>query len=252
MKKLLLTIFTTTLSFIIFLSFPQPTPAAVGVCCKNNNACDTGETCTGSPTFGDNNCEGVSANGTGTGIFKFPNTCITAGTRNVCVPDGNTCFLGDTPCCTGVCNITGNSVSGTCGSTTSNPTGTSNTTGNTASQTLKGTQPQGNCASGHVDTALGCIPTDTSKFLATFFPWAIGIAGGVAFILAAFGVILRIISAGNPEQLQKANELIIAAVTGLLVVIFSVTLLKIISVDTLQLPIFNDPTAGQTVGGGGM
>jgi len=93
------------------------------------------------------------------------------------------------------------------------------------------------CTDGEsVKTALGCIPTDPQTFIQAFFKWALPLAGLAAFILIIFGAISHITSAGNPEQQQKAKEMISAAITGLLLIIFSVVILQIIGVDILKLP----------------
>ncbi len=88
----------------------------------------------------------------------------------------------------------------------------------------------------NISTALGCIPTDPQAFANRFFPWAIGIAGGVAFLLVILGAFQYITASGNPEQMQKAQETIVSALTGLVVIIFSVVILRIIGVDILGLP----------------
>ncbi len=103
---------------------------------------------------------------------------------------------------------------------------------------------QGKCSLDHVDTALGCLPTDPIIFVTAFFPWALGIAGTAAFFLIIFGAFQHITAAGNPEQMQKAQELIVSALTGLVIIIFSVSLLKIIGVDIFKLPLFEAKGGG--------
>ena len=85
-------------------------------------------------------------------------------------------------------------------------------------------------------TAIGCIKTDISGFFSTLLTFGISIAGGIAFLLILLGGFQILTSAGNPEQLNAGKELVGSAITGLLLIIFSVFFLKIIGVDILGLP----------------
>lgn len=87
-------------------------------------------------------------------------------------------------------------------------------------------------------TAIGCIPTNPTAFIAKILTFGIGIGGGIAFILILFGGFQILTSAGNPEHLNAGRELIGSAISGLLLIIFSVFLLKLIGVDILGLPGF--------------
>jgi hypothetical protein len=90
-----------------------------------------------------------------------------------------------------------------------------------------------------IDTAIGCIPFTTESGLFTFIlGWAIGIAGGIAFLLIIVAGFLYITSAGDPKKVQAAKELLTAAITGLLFLIFSAFILRVIGVDILGLPGF--------------
>ncbi len=95
---------------------------------------------------------------------------------------------------------------------------------------------QGKCKEDEGETALGCIPTDPAAFVAWVLALAIKIGGGIAFLLMLAGGFTIMTSAGNPEQLNKGKSMITSAVSGLLFIIFSVLLLKIIGIDILGLP----------------
>lgn len=90
---------------------------------------------------------------------------------------------------------------------------------------------------GNVWTALGCIPTNS---LNAFIRWALNkivfVASGIAFLLMVFGAIQILTSAGNPEKVKAGSELITSALSGLLFIILSFFLLKLIGVDILQIP----------------
>ncbi len=92
---------------------------------------------------------------------------------------------------------------------------------------------------GCIPTAIGNICPTTEALFASFFRIGIGVAGGIAFLLIVFGGFKIITSAGNPEQMNEGKEVVTSAIAGLLLIIFSVFLLKIIGVDILRLPGFS-------------
>lgn len=86
-------------------------------------------------------------------------------------------------------------------------------------------------------TAVGCLGGDSpTAFIASFITIGTGIGGGIAFLLILFAGFQTMLSAGNPEKLHAAKELMTAAISGLLLIIFSVFLLKLIGVDILAIP----------------
>ena len=87
-------------------------------------------------------------------------------------------------------------------------------------------------------TALGCIPTDPSKFIGQILGIAVGIGGGIAFLLVLFGGFQILMSAGNPEKLNAGKELVTSAITGLLIIIFSLFILRLIGFNILGIPGF--------------
>ena len=76
------------------------------------------------------------------------------------------------------------------------------------------------------DTAVGVISTNITEFARTFLSIAIGIAGGIALILMVFGAVRVLTSSGNQQTLSAGRDTIIAAVAGLLFLIFSVIILR--------------------------
>lgn len=87
-------------------------------------------------------------------------------------------------------------------------------------------------------TAVGCIGQGgtPNNFVEWFLKLGIGFGGGIAFLLILFSGFQRIMSAGNPEKLHEAKEVMTAAISGLLLIIFSIFLLRLIGVDILQIP----------------
>jgi len=90
-----------------------------------------------------------------------------------------------------------------------------------------------------INTAIGCIPYgDTNLFMGFILRWAIGIGGGIAFFLIIIAAFQIMSSSGNPERLKAGQELMTSAIAGLIMLIFSVFILKVIGVDILKLPGF--------------
>jgi len=91
-----------------------------------------------------------------------------------------------------------------------------------------------------LNTAIGCIPVLSTKeeFLSFILKWAVGIGGGIAFLLIIYAGFMIMTSAGNPERLKAGQELLTSAISGLILLIFSVVILKIIGIDILGLDNF--------------
>lgn len=91
------------------------------------------------------------------------------------------------------------------------------------------------CGKDEVDTALGCIGTQPDTLATWVLTNAIKVAGGIAFLLMLYGGFLFLTSAGDPNKLQEATDVIMSAIAGLLMIIFSVFLLRLIGYDILQI-----------------
>jgi hypothetical protein len=100
---------------------------------------------------------------------------------------------------------------------------------------------EGNCGPEEVDSAIGCIPVGgTQGFTGFLLRWGSGIAGGIALILIVAAGIIIITSGGDPKRMQAGKELLTAAVSGLLLLIFGVFILEFIGVDILGIPGFGN------------
>ncbi|MBP8591044.1 hypothetical protein KBI33_01060 [Candidatus Shapirobacteria bacterium] len=101
----------------------------------------------------------------------------------------------------------------------------------------QGDEACSNCFSnGNAWTAFGCIPTDPMNLVKWLFPYLLGFGGLAVFGLIVFSGIQIIISSGDPQKIQGAKETITSAITGLIFVILSLFLLRLIGVDILGLP----------------
>lgn len=110
--------------------------------------------------------------------------------------------------------------------------------GTKKAECVKCISPGGENASSGMWTAIGCIPTSLDGFLKTILPFGMGIGGGIAFLLMLFGALQIMTSAGNPEKLNAGKELVTSAIVGLLLIIFSIFLLRLIGADILGIPGF--------------
>jgi hypothetical protein len=87
-----------------------------------------------------------------------------------------------------------------------------------------------------IETAIGCIPVeDTNAFMGWILGWAIGVGGGIAFLLIVYASIMVMTSQGMPDRLKAGQELLTSAISGLIMLIFSVFILKFIGIDILGL-----------------
>lgn len=89
-----------------------------------------------------------------------------------------------------------------------------------------------------IDTALGKIPTSFEGFISALFGILLSVSGGLALILIIISGYRIMASQGNPEKLKEAKESLTSAIIGLLFIIFSSFILKVIGVDILQIPSF--------------
>lgn len=108
--------------------------------------------------------------------------------------------------------------------------------GTTTAAAASSSNPFAGCSSTSINTALGCIPVDMGEFVKWLLPFLFGIAGGISFLLMVYGFILITVSKGDPKAVQGARETITSAITGLVLSIFSIFILRLIVSGILKLP----------------
>lgn len=92
---------------------------------------------------------------------------------------------------------------------------------------------------GGILTGLGCIRADFKGFVEdVILRIGVGVAGGTSLLCILFAAFQMQTSGGNAEKLKKAQELLTNCITGLMVIIFSTLILKIIGADILRIPGF--------------
>jgi hypothetical protein len=94
-------------------------------------------------------------------------------------------------------------------------------------------------------TALGCIPANFNGALETLFPIIISFAGLISLGCIIYASFLLQTSMGEPEKIGKAQELMTSCITGLIMIIFSIFILRVIGFDILRLPGFGDEASSQ-------
>lgn len=91
---------------------------------------------------------------------------------------------------------------------------------------------------GNYYTVLGCLSTKPEFFIQSILSVVFGIAGGIAFLAVLGGSAMVLTSAGDPEKLQNGKEMIISSLLGILLIVFSVFLVRFIGFDIFRLPGF--------------
>jgi len=87
-----------------------------------------------------------------------------------------------------------------------------------------------------VNTAFGCLPVSVGGFVSWAVRYVLGIVGGISFLMMVYGFILMSTSEGDPKKAQAAKDTITSAITGLVIAIFSIFLVRLIMLYVLKLP----------------
>ena len=91
---------------------------------------------------------------------------------------------------------------------------------------------------GNYYTVLGCFSTKPEKFVQSILSVVFGMAGGIAFMAVLYGSAVVLTSSGNPEKIQGGKDMIQNSIIGILIIVFSVFLLRIVGFDILKIPGF--------------
>ena len=93
------------------------------------------------------------------------------------------------------------------------------------------------CAPKGVWTALGCVDFSLETFVKEkVFTFGIGLAGIVSLLCIIYAAFTFQTSQGNPEKIKKAQELLTSCIMGLMLIIFSIFILRLIGVNILKIP----------------
>ncbi len=93
-------------------------------------------------------------------------------------------------------------------------------------------------ANGNTYTAFGCIPSNFGAVVQIILTIAVGVGGFVALIMMMLGG-YKLMTSQSDEDIKKGQKTITNAILGLLLIIFSVTILKIIGVSILGINVLS-------------
>jgi hypothetical protein len=85
-------------------------------------------------------------------------------------------------------------------------------------------------------TALGELGTAPEEFISTLFAVLLSFSGGIALLLIIKAGYQMLTSQGNPERINGGRDQLIAAIVGLIFLIFSFVILQVIGFDILGIP----------------
>lgn len=94
------------------------------------------------------------------------------------------------------------------------------------------------CGDGALKTALGCLPYERVAFISAILGFLVGISGAIALVTMLIATIQIMTASGDTKKIQAGRDLFSSAVAGLLFLIFSVSLLRLIAGDIIKLPGF--------------
>lgn len=90
-----------------------------------------------------------------------------------------------------------------------------------------------------VNTAIGCLMAgDPKQLISQLLGWGVSVGGGIAFLMIVFAGFQMTTASGDPKKVQAAKELLVSALSGLVLIVFSLVLLNFLGVGILKLPGF--------------
>jgi hypothetical protein len=90
-----------------------------------------------------------------------------------------------------------------------------------------------------IETGLGCVPTEPTGLVSYFILFAAWTTSGIAMLLLIYGGFKIMASSGDPKAVMEGRETITSAIAGLLLVMFSVAILRIIGFNILGIEFFS-------------
>lgn len=89
-------------------------------------------------------------------------------------------------------------------------------------------------------TGIGCIPINLGNFVSNFvLATGIGLGGLFSLLCIIYSALMMQTSQGNPEKIKKAQENLTSCIIGLILIIFSVFILRLIGIQIIKIPGFS-------------
>lgn len=94
------------------------------------------------------------------------------------------------------------------------------------------------CVAGNngVWTSFGCFGTSVSSFTSSIFSILLSLAGFLTLLCIIISAFMLQTSSGNPERIKKARQYLTSCIAGLLLIIFSIFILRLVGVFILKIP----------------
>lgn len=87
-------------------------------------------------------------------------------------------------------------------------------------------------------TVLGCLDSSPTGYVSQMYRIVLAVGTGLSFLAILYGSFLIITASGNPLQVKKGRGIMVGAGFGILLIFFSVFLLRLIGYDILKIPGF--------------
>jgi len=87
----------------------------------------------------------------------------------------------------------------------------------------------------YINSALGCIDYKTAQFVSSTLKWSMGVGGGIAFLVIVWGSVLIITGGHDPKKIQAGQEMITAAISGIIMIIICLLLINYLGDKVLNL-----------------
>lgn len=91
---------------------------------------------------------------------------------------------------------------------------------------------------GYAWTVLGCIPSGPGGFIQIVLQTAVRVIGGITFLAFLYGGFTLLTSSGDVKKITKGKTIVMSSIIGLLFIIFSVFILKLVGYEILKIPGF--------------